>query len=213
MPGLRPADAADMADALVWADLRGLEPHGVSKLPLWLERLRRGGTRADAIPSVVAETDTTAVLDAQRRLRSPRRPSRHGARRSKARRRHLAAVVIRDSSSLGAMGYYPPIAAEAGLIGLAITNSMPLLAPTGGAARLLGNQAYAIGYPAGRHVAPAARYLEQRHLVGPHQDRPGARRGSPAEPRPRPRRSPRRRSRRRPGGPAPPRRRPQKATA
>lgn len=149
--GLRRRDADAMAEALVWADLRGLEPHGVSKLPLWLERLRRGGTRADARPTVVAEAETTAVLDAQNGFGHLAGRAAMQLAVRKAARRHLAAVVIRDSSSLGAMGYYPPIAVRSGLIGLAITNSMPLLAPTGGAARLLGNQAYAIGCPAGRH--------------------------------------------------------------
>ena len=149
--GLRRRDAATMADALIWADLRGIEPHGVSKLPLWLERLRVGGTRADARPTVVGETDTTAVLDAQTAFGHLAGVAAMDLAVRKARRHHLGAVVIRDASSFGAMGYYPLIAVREGQIGLAITNSMPLLAPTGGTARLLGNQAYAIGCPAGRH--------------------------------------------------------------
>lgn len=149
--GLSHDDAATMADALVWADLRGLEPHGVSKLPLWIERLRRGGTRAGARPTVVAETATTAVLDAQTACGHLAGTAAMALAVRKACQYHVAAVVIRNSGSFGAMGYYPLIAVRAGQIGLAITNSMPLLAPTGGAARLLGNQAYAIGCPAGRH--------------------------------------------------------------
>ena len=69
----------------------------------------------------------------------------------KARVAQLGAVVVRNSSSLGALGYYPLVAVRAGMVGLAITNSQPLLAPWGGTTKLLGNQAYAIGCPASRY--------------------------------------------------------------
>lgn len=149
--GLRGEDADIVADSFVWADMRGLEPHGVLKLRLWVERLRAGGSSAEAEPTVLAETETTALLDARGALGQVAGVRAMELAVEKAKRRRLGAVVIRNSSSLSALGYYPPIAIRQDLIGLAITNSMPLLAPTGGATRLLGNQAYAIGCPTGRH--------------------------------------------------------------
>ena len=49
------------------------------------------------------------------------------------------------------MGYYPLLAVTEGMIGLAFTNGPPLIAPTGGTTKLIGNQAHAIGCPADRH--------------------------------------------------------------
>lgn len=150
--GLRPLDAAVVAEALVWADLRGIEPHGVARLPLCVDRLQAGGNPPDARPAVIAEGATTALLDARDALGQLAGVRAMEIAIAKAKRERLGAVVVRNSSSLGALGYYPLLAAQQGLIGLIITNSMPLLAPWGGARKLLGNQAYAIACPAGRHA-------------------------------------------------------------
>lgn len=148
--GMWSAAAETVADAMVWADLHGIEPHGVAKLALCVARLRGGGSPADAEPVVVAETETTAVVDARAAWGQLAMVRAMELAAEKAAGRQVGAVVVRNSSSAGALGYYPLIAVRRGQIGLAITNSMPLLAPTGGRTRLLGNQAYAIGCPAGR---------------------------------------------------------------
>lgn len=145
--GMRPADAEVVADGMVWADLRGIEPHGVAKLDVCVRRLLAGGSPAGAEPSVLAETETTVLLDARGAWGQLAATRAMELAVERARRRQVGVVVVRDSSSLGAAGYYPLIAVRSGLIGLAITNSMPLLAPWGGARKLLGNQAYAIGCP------------------------------------------------------------------
>lgn len=149
--GMRPAAAELTADAMVWADLRAIEPHGVAKLPVLVERIEAGVTAADAEPTVVSETATTAVIDAGTIWGQVAATWAMELAVEKARMSQLGAVVVRNSSSLGALGYYPLVAVQAGMVGLAITNSMPLLAPWGGTTKLLGNQAYAIGCPAGRH--------------------------------------------------------------
>jgi LDH2 family malate/lactate/ureidoglycolate dehydrogenase len=149
--GMHPAAAEITADAMVWADLRAIEPHGVAKLPILVERIKAGVTSPDAEPSVVAESATTALLDAGTAWGQVAATWAMELAVEKARLNQLGAVVVRNSSSLGALGYYPLIATRAGQIGLAITNSMPLLAPWGGTQKLLGNQGYAIGCPAGRY--------------------------------------------------------------
>src|SRR4051794_4404925 len=63
--GMRPAAADLTADAMVWADLRAIDPHGVAKLPVLVARVEAGVTAADAEPTVVSETATTALLDAE----------------------------------------------------------------------------------------------------------------------------------------------------
>jgi LDH2 family malate/lactate/ureidoglycolate dehydrogenase len=149
--GMRPAAADLTADAMVWADLRAIDPHGVAKLPVLVARIESGTTAADAEPTVVSETATTALIDAGTIWGQVSATWAMELAVEKARMHQLGAVVVRNSSSLGALGYYPLVAVRAGMIGLAITNSMPLLAPWGGTRKLLGNQGYAIGCPAGRY--------------------------------------------------------------
>jgi LDH2 family malate/lactate/ureidoglycolate dehydrogenase len=149
--GMRPAAADLTADAMLWADLRAIDPHGVAKLPILVARVEAGVTAADAEPTVVSETATTALLDAGTVWGQVAATWAMELAVEKARVNQIGAVVVRNSSSLGALGYYPLVAVRAGQVGLAITNSMPLLAPWGGTTRLLGNQAYAIGCPASRY--------------------------------------------------------------
>ena len=111
--GMRPMDAAVVADGMVWADLRGIAPHGVAKLPLCVARLRAGGSPTDAQPAVVAETATTAVLDADAAWGQIAGACAMMLAADIAGRQRLGAVVVRNS---GALGYYPLIAVRRGQI-------------------------------------------------------------------------------------------------
>ena len=54
-----------MAHSLLAANLRGVDTHGVTRLPIYVERLRAGLTNGRAQGIVSAETPTTAVYDGQ----------------------------------------------------------------------------------------------------------------------------------------------------
>ena len=64
-----------------------------------------------------------------------------------ARQIGFGAVAIRNSSHFGAAGYYADRAAAHGLIGLAFTNAMPAIAPTGGTEGLLGTNPIGVAFP------------------------------------------------------------------
>ena len=62
--GARPADAATVADALVWANLRGVDSHGVSRVPRYLELFDKGESVADATPTIERPRSAIAIIDA-----------------------------------------------------------------------------------------------------------------------------------------------------
>ena len=66
------ADAAVVADGLVWANLRGVDGHGVSRLPSYLAMIARGEIDPKAQPRFLQERAATFVLDGGRGLRSGR---------------------------------------------------------------------------------------------------------------------------------------------
>jgi LDH2 family malate/lactate/ureidoglycolate dehydrogenase len=151
MPG---GDASLAADAMVWADLRGLDAHGVSgKLAQCVGRIRAGGTTADRPIETIAETPATVTMDAHQGWGQVAAIRAMEAAIGKARATGIGCALVGDSSSAAAMGYYPWLATEERMIGVAITNGPPLIAPWGGRSRLLGNQGHAVGCPAGRHPA------------------------------------------------------------
>jgi len=62
--GARAADAAAVADALVWANLRGVDSHGVSRVARYLELFDKGESVADAEVTVTRPRAAIAIVDA-----------------------------------------------------------------------------------------------------------------------------------------------------
>jgi LDH2 family malate/lactate/ureidoglycolate dehydrogenase len=149
--GMPAGDAAVLADHLIWADLGGMSWIGVNKIPAYLARLRAGGTRARAAPEVIRESGGLLVVDGQHGFGQVICSHAMEMVIAKASSTGLAAAVVRNTTSAGALGFYAARAAGRRLIGLAINNTPPLMAAPGGAEPVVGNQAFAIAAPAGRH--------------------------------------------------------------
>ena len=149
--GMPPEDAAITADAMVWNELRGAPGHGLGRIFQILERSRAGGLNLAVDWTPLRETSGTALLDACDGWGVVAGTRAMGIAVDKARDAGVGAVVVRNSDVTSAMGYYPYVAVMAGMVGLAITNSVPLMPPWGGTEVLLGNQAFAIGAPTRDH--------------------------------------------------------------
>jgi LDH2 family malate/lactate/ureidoglycolate dehydrogenase len=95
----------------------------------------------------------------------------------KARANGAAVSIVRNSDVTAAMGWYPMVAVTEGMIGLAINNTVPLMPPFGGTGKVLGNQAFAIGAPAGRHppiLFDSALAAMSNHAIHEVRERGGA---------------------------------------
>lgn len=149
--GMRTADAALLADHLVWAELCGFSWLGVRKIPGYVAQIRAGGTSAQAEPAVMHDRGAFAVIDAHNGFGQIMGARAMTLALEKAGSLGVGAVTVRNTTSPGALGYYARLAAERRMIGLAITNSKPLQPAPGGAEKLIGNQAFAVGSPSGRN--------------------------------------------------------------
>ena len=150
--GMPDRDAELTADAMVWADLRGLTAHGVTaKLPQCVRRMFAGGTAAAAELRVVSETGAAVWIDAGNAWGQVAAARAMEAAIGKASQAGCGIAVVRNASSAAALGYFPMLAVRERMVGLVVTNGPALIAPTGGTTRVLGNQAHALACPAGRH--------------------------------------------------------------
>ena len=77
--GMAPPTAASTAEIMSWADLHGIDTHGISMVPVYDERRRGGKIDMTAEPVVSRETPVSALVDGQRRPRPRQRPARHGS--------------------------------------------------------------------------------------------------------------------------------------
>lgn len=138
------------AEVMSWADLHGIDSHGISMLPAYYERHQSGRVNVRAQPRILRETPVSALVDGDGGL--GHEPSRQAMETAiaKAQGVGMAAVCVRNSSHFGACGFYAKMAADAGLIGMVATSaSIVQVAPTGGAEARLGTDPWAFAAPGG----------------------------------------------------------------
>jgi len=131
--GVSEEDAEITADVLVSADARGVDSHGLIRLQNYYgSRLESGLTNPRAALTTLKETPTTLSLDAHNGLGHPAGVKAMRMCIEKARNAGLAMATVRNSNHYGIAGYYAMMPLSEGMIGISLTNSAPLVAPTHG---------------------------------------------------------------------------------
>ncbi len=137
---------------MVETDLRGIDSHGVGMIPAYDKHRQEGKINPTPDIRIVREKASVALIDADRSLGHP--PSLKAMRLAveKAKKTGIGMVGVRNSNHFGAAGYYSLMAAEEGVIGMAMTAcSSPLLVPTFGREPRLGTNPIAFAAPARRN--------------------------------------------------------------
>ncbi len=145
--GVPQADADIGAEVALWAQLHGSDSHGIVHLPLYVRGLLDRTIKAQPAFAINRPMPACAVLDADHGLGLVASRRAIDLAIEIAKQLGLGAVAVRNSSHFGAAGYYADRAAEQGLIGLAFTNAMPAIAPTGGSEGLLGTNPIGAAFP------------------------------------------------------------------
>jgi len=146
-----PADiASDVADILLASDLRGIASHGTARLPQYLKLVEAGVMDPAARP--VAEQATPALARYNANNGWGHHAGRVATDDAIERARHTGAAisVLRNANHYGIAGWYAMRAARQGLIGVSMTNTSPVVAPTRARLSLIGTNPIAFAAPAGR---------------------------------------------------------------
>lgn len=143
-------DALTAADILVAADMRGVESHGLIRLNSYYgNRIRQGLVDPRSPFRTISETPTTLLVDGGNGLGMV--AAKHTMEQCirKAQDSNICFAVVRSSNHYGIAGYYAMMALQYGMIGISLTNSQPLVAPTYGRKAVLGTNPIAVAVPAG----------------------------------------------------------------
>lgn len=146
--GMPAAFAHRTAEVMSWADLHGIDSHGISMIPAYCERQKSGRVNMAAQPRIERETPVSALVDGDGGL--GHEPSRQAMEVAigKAKVVGVGVVCVRNSSHFGATGFYTRMAADAGLIGMAATSASGIqVAPTGGAQARFGTDPWSFAAP------------------------------------------------------------------
>ena len=145
--GLAPDGARVAAECLTFANLRGVDSHGVLRLIQYRETVRAGDVNPSPNVGVLEERRAVALVDADGGYGF--RPCLLAAETSirLAREHGVGIAGVRNSHHFGMGATYVLPAAESDLIGLLTTTSAPVLPPPGGTEAVVGNNPIACAVP------------------------------------------------------------------
>lgn len=150
--GVPEAEAEIVAGLLVRSDLRGVETHGVTRLPIYIQRLQKGYVRKECKITVVKEKGPTVFLEAHGSMGHVVAYKSMEKAIQKAEEHGLGWVSVKDSGHFGVAGLFPMMALEKDFIGHIVSNTAPMMFPWGGKERIIGNNPLAYALPADQYL-------------------------------------------------------------
>ena len=148
--GCKKDDAELASEVLISADLRGIDSHGVARLSGYFRLWENERINAEPKIRIIRESQSTASIDADRALGLVSGPKAMQIAIDKAKNVGSGWVSVQNSNHFGIAGYHAMMALEHDMIGIALTNASPLVAPTYSLDRMLGTNPIAVVIPAGK---------------------------------------------------------------
>lgn len=142
------ADASILAASLVAADVRGIHSHGVLRVPEYVDKMRKHGVDPRGRPFVVEDHLAALVIDGANSMGAIGSHYAMSRAIERARSTNVAVAAVRGSNHCGAMFYYAMMALDQDMIGIAMTNALPTMAPWGGKDKIVGINPLAVAIPA-----------------------------------------------------------------
>ena len=145
--------ASKASQVLLSADLRGVDSHGVARLSGYIRLFEKNRINPNPNFSIEHETLSTATVNADGALGLVAGPWAMNIAIQKALYAGTGWVAVKNSNHFGIAGYHAMMALEHNMIGIAMTNASPLVAPTHSVSRMLGTNPMAFAVPAGKEPA------------------------------------------------------------
>jgi len=145
--GVPTEDAEEVGICLVDANLRGIDSHGIVRLPVYAKRLRAGRVKAQPDLQVLHSTGPVRIIDGDNGMGPVVGTFAMKQAIEAAKTFGVGLATARHSNHFGPAGHYVSKAVAAGCIGLASSNAPPNMVPWGGRERFLGTNPLAVGVP------------------------------------------------------------------
>ena len=142
--------ASLLGRALVRADLRGIDSHGVARLETYVRKFEAGGFNPDPDIGVERIAPAFARVDADDGPGQAAAVRAMDAAMDMARDAGVGTAVVENSNHFGTAAFYTQRAAEADFIGVSLTNVGPDVVPYGGTEALLGTNPISVAVPTNR---------------------------------------------------------------
>ena len=145
--GASKAMAQSTAQALVAAEAEGLGGHGLSRVALYCQHLKEGRANGKAKPKIIKRKGATALIDAGGGLAFLACALAVKEAITRAKKSGVSFVGVTNSHHMGALAYHLAPIAQAGMVGLAFTNSPSAINAWGGKRAFYGTNPVAAIFP------------------------------------------------------------------
>jgi LDH2 family malate/lactate/ureidoglycolate dehydrogenase len=148
--GLSQEDAALLADTLIQSELRGIGSHGLIRLPFYCQRLLDGGSNSNPDVKILSERPSLILVDGDNGLGQVVSVMTMRMVIERTASQGICFAGVRNSGHFGMTAYFPMMALKQNMIGLAGSNTAPVMAAWNGGKSAIGNNPLAIAVPTGK---------------------------------------------------------------
>ncbi len=147
---------AIITESIVYAHLRGKGTHGVTRLPIYVTKIKNGLMSPTTNLKVIKESPVITVLDADNGFGQVASFKGMQLCVEKAEKFGVGVVGIRKSNNFGTAGFIAELATKHNMIGVVLANSAPAIAPWGGQKAVFGTNPIGMAFPRGTNQPPVS---------------------------------------------------------
>jgi L-2-hydroxycarboxylate dehydrogenase (NAD+) len=150
--GLKHAHALICVDALINAELVGAPSHGMSRLKMYCDRIKKKVINPRPKIKIKKISSSIAHVDANNSIGFVAADIAIKTAINNAKKTGIGLVAVKNSGHYGLSGYYAEQAVKKKLIVMVFTNAPPAVAPHGALKSLFGTNPICFGTPTGSKV-------------------------------------------------------------
>jgi len=145
--GLSDEHARTVAQVLIFANLRGMDTHGVLRVPSYVRFIHAGDLNPRPALTARSEASACVLLEADRAAGPVAMHRATELAMDKARQAGIGVCLVRATTHTGALGYYTHMAAERGMAAIAFSSSTANMAYHGARAAGVSTAPLALAVP------------------------------------------------------------------
>ncbi|WP_422448017.1 Ldh family oxidoreductase [Thermoanaerobacterium sp. DL9XJH110] len=150
--GVPTNDAQIIVDNLVKANLRGVDSHGVSRIPIYMKRLKLKLVEPVCKIKFEKKVGSVAVINGCNSMGAVVGYNAMKYAINAAREKGIFFIAVNNSNHFGTAAFYSMMALDYDMIGFATSNAPSTMAPWGGIKPFIGTNPFSFAIPAGKRM-------------------------------------------------------------
>jgi LDH2 family malate/lactate/ureidoglycolate dehydrogenase len=140
--------ATIVSECMILANLRGVDSHGIRRLPVYVQRIEKGLINPEGKVTLSSEENAAVILDGGLTFGEVVGKSACDSVVKKAQQYGMGIAACRNTNHFGMAAYYGLYLAEHDTIGIIMSNANASIAPWGGTLPMFGTNPLCIAIPA-----------------------------------------------------------------